>query len=114
MYSATIVGYAIGGLAHGTKNVLVRTLVHERAPDRIRGRTFAAYNALRNGAEITALALGGAVVALVGARTALYFAGFGPAVIGLGGLALYARLLPLEHAGPGGEAPVGLTPGPDA
>jgi hypothetical protein len=100
LYSATLIGYAIGGIAHGTKNVLVRTLVHIRTPDAIRGRTFAAYNGLRNAAEIGALALGGVLVAAIGARDALYVAGFGPAVIGLVGLALYARLMPPARTDP--------------
>jgi MFS family permease len=96
MYGTLLVGYAIGGAAHGTKSVLVRTLVHLRTPDRIRGRTFAAYNGLRNGAEVVALGLGGVLVATIGARAALYIAGFGPALVGLAGLAAITRF-----AGPG-------------
>jgi hypothetical protein len=97
-YSAMLIGYAIGGVAHGTKNVLVRTLVQERTPDRLRGRTFAAYNGLRNGAEIGALVLGGVLVATIGARDALFIAGFGPALVGAVGLAVYARMTPPAHA----------------
>jgi MFS family permease len=44
----------IGGTGHGTKNTLARTLIQERVPDRLHGRAFAAYNALRNGAELVA------------------------------------------------------------
>ena len=51
--------YLVGGIGHGTKNVLVRTLIHERTPANAHGRSGAAYNALRNGAELGALALGG-------------------------------------------------------
>jgi MFS family permease len=98
-YSATLIGYTIGGVAHGTKNVLVRTLVHERVPDRLRGRTFAAYNGLRNAAEISALALGGVLVAVIGAREALFVAGFGPALVAAIGLAVYARMMPPAHTG---------------
>ena len=50
------VGYLVGGLATGVKNVLVRTLIHERAPHHLHGRAYAAYNGLRNGAELVALA----------------------------------------------------------
>ena len=57
------------------KNVLLRTLIHERAPDALRGRAFAAYNGARNGAELGALVLGGVVVGALGARTALLAAG---------------------------------------
>jgi hypothetical protein len=96
MYGTLLVGYAIGGAAHGTKSVLVRTLVQLRTPDRIRGRTFAAYNGLRNGAEMLALGLGGVLVGTIGARASLFIAGFGPALVGLAGIAAVARF-----AGPG-------------
>jgi MFS family permease len=73
----------LGGVAHGVKNVLLRTLIHERVPDALRGRAFAAYNGARNGAELGALALGGLVVGAFGARTGLLASGLGPAAIGL-------------------------------
>jgi hypothetical protein len=63
--------------------VLLRTLIHERVPDALRGRAFAAYNGARNGAELGALALGGLIVGAFGARPALLAAGLGPAAIGL-------------------------------
>ena len=78
-----MIGFVFGGVAHGTKNVLLRTLIHERVPEALRGRAFAAYNGARNGAELGALALGGIVVAAFGARPALLIAGVGPALIGL-------------------------------
>jgi MFS family permease len=78
-----LIGFVFGGVAHGVKNVLLRTLIHERVPDALRGRAFAAYNGARNGAELGALALGGIVVAAFGARPALLVAGVGPALIGL-------------------------------
>jgi MFS family permease len=77
-----LIGFSLGGVAHGVKNVLLRTLIHERVPDALRGRAFAAYNGARNGAELGALALGGIVVAAFGARSALLIAGLGPAAIG--------------------------------
>lgn len=82
-------GCAVGGLGHGVKNVLLRTLIHEHVPDAVRGRAFAAYNAARNAAELGALAAGGVLVALVGARAALAIAGLVPLAIGL--LALFTR-----------------------
>jgi MFS family permease len=78
----TLVGFSLGGVAHGVKNVLLRTLIHERAPEALRGRAFAAYNGARNGAELGALVLGGIVVGTLGARAALVIAGLGPAAIG--------------------------------
>jgi MFS family permease len=77
-----LIGFSVGGVAHGTKNVLLRTLIHERAPETLRGRVFAAYNGARNGAELGALVLGGIVVGTLGARAALLVAGLGPALIG--------------------------------
>ena len=77
-----VIGFSLGGVAHGVKNVLLRTLIHERAPEALRGRAFAAYNGARNGAELGALVLGGIVVGALGARPALLLAGLGPAAIG--------------------------------
>jgi MFS family permease len=77
-----LIGFSLGGVAHGVKNVLLRTLIHERVPDALRGRAFAAYNGARNGAELGALVLGGIVVGALGARAALLIAGLGPALIG--------------------------------
>jgi MFS family permease len=83
--------WVIGGLGHGTKNVLARTLIQERVPDRLHGRAFAAYNGLRNGAELFALAAGGVLVAAIGARATLALAGAIPVLAALAGLALYRR-----------------------
>jgi MFS family permease len=77
-----LIGFSLGGVAHGVKNVLLRTLIHERAPEELRGRAFAAYNGARNGAELGALVLGGITVGALGARDALLLAGLGPAAIG--------------------------------
>ncbi len=83
-----LIGFSLGGVAHGVKNVLLRTLIHERAPEALRGRAFAAYNGARNGAELGALVLGGIAVSAFGARSALLIAGLGPAAIGLACLLL--------------------------
>jgi hypothetical protein len=79
---AALIGFAFGGVAHGAKNVLSRTLIHERVPEALRGRAFAAYNGARNGAELGALVLGALLVGAVGARSSLLVAGLGPALIG--------------------------------
>ena len=42
----------MGGLAHGLKNVMFRSLIHVRVPDPLHGRVFAAYNGIRNSAEL--------------------------------------------------------------
>ena len=90
--------YLVGGTAHGTKNVVVRTLIHERVPARLHGRAFAAYNGIRNFAELFAVVGGGLLIVAVGARWTLFVAGALPFVAGLGGLALYARRRRLEEA----------------
>ncbi|MGH3065059.1 MAG: MFS transporter [Gaiellaceae bacterium] len=82
--------YLVGGLAHGTKNVLVRTLIHERVPESLHGRAYAAYNALRNGAELVALVGGGLLVAALGARWTLFLAGAIPMAAGVVAIA-FAR-----------------------
>jgi Na+/melibiose symporter-like transporter len=83
-----LLGFAVGGTAHGLKNVLFRTLIHERVPEALRGRAYAAYNAARNGAELGALAAGGVLVGLAGAQTALAVSGALPLAIALVALLL--------------------------
>jgi MFS family permease len=85
--------FFIGGLAHGTKNVLIRTLMHERVPTSLHGRAFAAYNGLRNGAELVALVAGGVLVSTVGARWTMLLAGAIPVVAGLVALGVTRRRL---------------------
>ncbi len=80
-------GYLVGGIGHGVKNVLLRTLIQQRVPAQAHGRAFAAYNAARNTAELGALGAGGILVAALGPQPALLLAGLGPVVAGLAGLA---------------------------
>jgi MFS family permease len=87
-------GFAVGGVAHGVKNVALRTLIHERVPEALRGRAFAAYNAARNAAELGALAAGGVLVGVIGAREALLLSGAVPLLIGA------AALLSLTNPAP--------------
>ena len=81
-------GYLVGGIGHGVKNVLLRTLIQQRVPAQAHGRAFAAYNAARNTAELGALGAGGVLVAALGPQPALLLAGLGPVVAGLIGLAV--------------------------
>lgn len=78
--------YALGGAGHGVKNVAARTLIHERVPAAAHGRVFAAYAALRNGAELAALVLGGVLVNLAGGRGTLVRAGAGTVAVAVVGL----------------------------
>ena len=88
---AAFAGFALGGVAHGVKNVLLRTLIHERVPAAAMGRAFAAYDGARNAAELTALAAAGVVVAVLGPEVALLLAGAVPFAIGALALAVVAR-----------------------
>jgi MFS family permease len=97
--------WMIGGAGHGTKNVVARTLIQERVPGRLHGRAFAAYNGMRNGAELAALAAGGVLVALMGGRATLAIAGGASALAALVGLALYPRLRRAQAAEPEPVAP---------
>lgn len=82
----------VGGLAHGIKNVMYRSLIHVRVPDSLHGRAFAAYNAIRNTAELGAFAAGGFLVTAIGPRGTLAYAGGLSALAGLVGLLALLRL----------------------
>jgi MFS family permease len=81
--------FFVGGVGHGVKNVLARSLIQERVADRFHGRAFAAYNGLRNGAELVALAWGGLLVTAVGARGTLALAGGLSVLAALAGLVAF-------------------------
>jgi hypothetical protein len=71
----------------------VRTLMHRRVPERLHGRAFAAYAALRNGAELVALLGGGLLIVALGARWTLFVAGAVPVLAGLVAIAVAWRRL---------------------
>jgi MFS family permease len=100
----------VGGVGHGVKNVLARTLIQQRVPHRLHGRAFAAYNGMRNGAELVALAGGGVLVAVIGARTTLALAGAIPVAAAAVGLLLFARA---RSPAPPEEPGAGPRPEPD-
>jgi MFS family permease len=81
----------MGGLAHGVKNVMFRSLIHVRVPDSLHGRAFAAYNGIRNAAELAAFAAGGLLIAAIGARATVAFAGGLAAIVGATGLIAMLR-----------------------
>jgi hypothetical protein len=82
----------LGGLGHGVKNVMFRTLIHVRVPEALHGRAFAAYNGIRNAAELGAFAAGGFLVVAIGARGTLAYAGGLSALAGLVGLVVLLRM----------------------
>jgi MFS family permease len=91
VYPFMLACYFAGGIGHGLKNVMFRTLIHERVPAERHGRAFAAYNGLRNAAELAALLAGGILVSTLGARWTLLIAGGVSALAGVVGLALRPR-----------------------
>jgi predicted MFS family arabinose efflux permease len=94
----------MGGLAHGVKNVMFRSLIHVRVPDSLHGRAFAAYNGIRNSAELAAFAAGGLLIAGIGARGTVAYAGGLAAIVGLAGLMAMLRMFrgwqPMGPIGP--------------
>ena len=82
--------YFVGGIGHGLKNVTSRTLIHLRVAPERHGRAFAAWNGIRNAAELGALAVGGLIVGALGARETLWLAGGLSALAGLVGLVVLA------------------------
>ena len=105
-----LVCYLVGGMAHGVKNTLFRTLLHQNIDPARHGQAFAAYNGLRNGAELVALAAGGGLTALVGGAGTLWIAGGAAGLAGLAG-AVRALSAPRERATDRpGRVPTGLRP----
>jgi hypothetical protein len=92
LYVVMLVAWAVGGMGHGVKNTGFRTLIHHRVAPGAHGRAFAAFNGLRNTAELAALAGGAVLVATVGGRGTLWIAGGISALAAIAGLvALSAR-----------------------
>jgi hypothetical protein len=114
----------VGGLAHGLKNVMFRSLIHVRVPDQLHGRAFAAYNGIRNSAELGAFAAGGLLVVAIGPRGTLAYAGGLSALVGALGLLALVRMqrgwvplgpvgAPLDVAGGSSEPPGPAQPAPE-
>lgn len=99
-------GFLAGGVGHGVKNVLLRSLLAERVPAAAQGRAFAAYNAGRNAAELTALGVCAALVAVTGPRAGLAVGG-GAAVV----LAAVGLVACMSTRSPPDAAPDGLSGG---
>ncbi|HEY1316153.1 MAG TPA: MFS transporter, partial [Gaiella sp.] len=74
VFGFMVVMYFVGGIGHGLKNVTARTLIHIRVAPERHGRAFAAWNGVRNAAELGALAAGGVLVGALGARETLWLA----------------------------------------
>ena len=84
--------FAVGGVANGVVTVSMRSLLHHRVPDQLRGRVFSAYFGVVMAGQLGATALGGVLVAVLHSRVVLLIGGLGGAAAGLIGLALFAAL----------------------
>ncbi len=85
--------FAVGGVANGVASVSMRSLIHHRAPDELRGRVFAAYFGVAFAGQLAATALGGVLIAILpSSQDVLLIGGVGGAVVGMIGLAWYAAL----------------------
>jgi MFS family permease len=78
---------ALGGLGNGGVNVAAAVLLGRRVPPAMRGRAFAVFGAVANGANVAGLLLGGVLLAVVPVRAAIAAAGLG----GLAATAAFAR-----------------------
>jgi MFS family permease len=91
--------FFVGGIANGVMNVGVRTLIHHRAPEALRGRVFAAYYGTVISTQIGATAIAGALIAGLDSRGTLLLGGLGGAVMGLLGLLWYAAIPSSDRQG---------------
>jgi MFS family permease len=92
--------FLVGGFSNGVQLVAMRSLLHQRVPDRLRGRAFAAYYGMIQAAQIIALGASGGLVELAGTRLTMMLAGGGTAVVGIIGILLYARVPAPERSVP--------------
>ena len=100
VFAVALLSFCVGGIGHGVKNVLVRTLIHDRVPDELRGRAFAAYNGIRNGAELIALLAGGLLLSVLAPRWILLLAGGISALVALIALVVARRRAALAPEAP--------------
>ncbi|HEX2026321.1 MAG TPA: MFS transporter [Actinomycetota bacterium] len=103
MFPIAVAMFLVGGVANGAELVALRSLLHHRVPDRVRGRAFAAYYGMVQGAQIIALSVSGGLVEVLGARMTMLMAGIGTGAVGVLGAMLYLRI-PAGVRG-GGEVP---------
>ena len=108
-----IVAYGIGGIGDGIQMVGARTLLLERSPAHIAGRTMAILTGLTMGAISLGTAIASPVVALLGIRGAVFAAGMASVVASV--LAVVLRLYRLQgRASAGAESEPPLASGAPA
>jgi MFS family permease len=82
-YPFAIIMFCLAGTANGVGNVAIRSLIHLRTREHVRGRVFAAYSGLAYAMQLAATAAGGLIVVVAGPRLALIVGGFGTIAVGL-------------------------------
>jgi MFS family permease len=92
IYPLAVAMFLVGGFANGVELVGMRSLLHRRVPDRLRGRAFAAYYGMVQAAQIVAMGASGGLIELAGPRMTMVFAGLGTAAVGVVGTFLYLRI----------------------
>ncbi|MGH2765953.1 MAG: MFS transporter [Actinomycetota bacterium] len=97
MYPLAVAMFFVGGFANGVELVGMRSLLHRRVPDRLRGRAFAAYYGMVQAAQILAMGASGGLVELAGPRMTMLLAGLGTAAVGVVGSYLYVRIPSTER-----------------
>jgi MFS family permease len=110
MYPIAVAMFFVGGVANGVELVSMRSLLHHRVPDRLRGRAFAAYYGMVQGAQILALGASGGLVEVAGARMTMLYAGIGTAAVGVLGALLYTRIPSWERGIAAARPPQRLEP----
>jgi MFS family permease len=85
--------FAIGGMANGVSGVSMRSLIHHRVPDQLRGRVFAAYFGVAFAGQLAATALGGVLISVLpSSQEVLLIGGVGGALVGLIGMVWFVAL----------------------
>jgi MFS family permease len=92
IYPLAVAMFLVGGFANGVELVGMRSLLHHRVPDGLRGRAFAAYYGMVQAAQIVALGVSGGLVEAAGPRMTMVIAGAGTAAVGVAGTLLFARI----------------------
>jgi MFS family permease len=92
--------FAVGGVSNGVASVSMRSLIHHRVPDQLRGRVFAAYFGVAFAGQLAATAIGGVLISVLpSSRDVLLICGMGGTLVGIIGLAWFAAL-PSEARAP--------------
>jgi MFS family permease len=91
-FAFAIAMFMVAGMANGVQNVSMRSIIHARVAEHLRGRVFSAYAGATTGAQLAATALAAPIVAAAGARAALLVGGIGGVIVGTVGLAWMVAL----------------------